>query len=156
MDECCDLCQQHELNRSEEVSKNCIDFNKSQEKNQVFLEFFNLTGILGERLFDVFDTKQDNVINFDKFVTGLAWVMRKNYLTKFSKKNIEHYNRGTMKEKIDMLFEMYALNGQSYITKEQLQAIFFSLVTPTSGIFYSDDPIRIIGVSKVNYKKKIK
>ncbi|ETO15226.1 asparagine rich protein [Reticulomyxa filosa] len=110
------------------ILKNRIRFNSFVF--EVFLEFFNLPVILGERLFDVFDTKQDDMINFDKF-----------------------YNRGTMKEKIDMLFEMYALNGQSYITKEQLQAVFFSLVTPTSGIFYSDDPIRVIGGSKVNCKK---
>ncbi|ETO24410.1 hypothetical protein RFI_12746 [Reticulomyxa filosa] len=54
-----------------------------------------------------------------------------------------------MKDKIDMLFEMYALNGQEYITKEQLRVVLFSLVTPTSSIFYSDDPTRTIGGSKV-------
>ena len=41
---------------------------------ETFLECFSLPGILGERLFDVFDTKKNGVIDFEEFVNGLARV----------------------------------------------------------------------------------
>ena len=39
-----------------------------------FIEYFNLPGILSDRLFDVFDYKQTKNIDFEEFVSGLARV----------------------------------------------------------------------------------
>ena len=39
-----------------------------------FIEYFNLPGILNDRLFDVFDYKQTKAIDFEEFVSGLARV----------------------------------------------------------------------------------
>ncbi|ETO22970.1 asparagine rich protein [Reticulomyxa filosa] len=118
----------------QDLVKRSPDKNMSKE---VFLDYFNLPGILGERLFDVFDTKKDGVINFDEFVTGLA-----------------RYNRGTVEDKIDMLFEMYGLDGQEFITKEELGMVLFSLVTPTTSIFYSDSSTRTVDGTPVQWSKQ--
>ncbi len=37
-----------------------------------FLRLFNISGMLSERLFKVFDVDQDGVINFGEFLDGLA------------------------------------------------------------------------------------
>ena len=86
---------------------------------ETFLDYFALPGILGERLFAVFDTKKNGVIDFEEFVNGLA-----------------RYNRGSIQDKIDMLFELYDLDGQAYVTKEELSIILFSLITPTTALFF--------------------
>ncbi|ETO27466.1 hypothetical protein RFI_09663, partial [Reticulomyxa filosa] len=128
-----------------------ISPDKSMSK-EVFLDYFNLPGILGERLFDVFDTKKDGVIKFDAF-------KKKNQSDTFSY-TLEQYNRGSMNEKIDMLFEMYGLDGQECITKEELGMVLFSLVTPTTSIFYDGGTNRTIdgtpGKGKHLSKKKKK
>ena len=59
-----------------------------------FLRFFNMPGMLGERLFQVFDRKQNGVIEWEEFVAGLA-----------------DFCRGTMDDKITLLFRMYDLTG---------------------------------------------
>jgi Ca2+-binding EF-hand superfamily protein len=61
-----------------------------------FLRFFSMPGMLGERLFQVFDRRQNGVIEWEEFVAGLA-----------------DFCRGTMDEKILLLFRMYDLTGGS-------------------------------------------
>ena len=45
---------------------------------ETFLQYMPLNGLLGDRLFDVFDTSGDGYIDFDEFVTGLAQMGRGN------------------------------------------------------------------------------
>ena len=44
---------------------------KTMDKS-TFLEFFPLPGLLGERLFTMFDRKNTGVIDYDEFMCGLA------------------------------------------------------------------------------------
>ena len=55
----------------QDLAKRSPDETMSKE---TFLQYFALPGILGERLFAVFDKKKDGVIHFDEFVSGLARV----------------------------------------------------------------------------------
>jgi Ca2+-binding EF-hand superfamily protein len=80
---------------------------------ETFLEVFGLPGILGERLFKAFDTKKTQNIDFDEFVSGLAG-----------------YVRGSTSDKMDMLFTLFDLDAQGYITRNELQSVLFSLITP--------------------------
>merc|ERR1719419_830957 len=80
---------------------------------ETFLEVFRLPGFLGERLFKTFYTKKKGNINFGEFVTGLAG-----------------YVRGSTREKLDMLFTLFDLDSQGYITRKDLQSVLFSLITP--------------------------
>ena len=41
-----------------------------------FLRFFPLPGLLGERLFSVFDTKETGVIDFEEFLAGLSVIAK--------------------------------------------------------------------------------
>jgi Ca2+-binding EF-hand superfamily protein len=66
---------------------NCID-------RATFLKVFPLPGLLGERLFDVFDTSKRGVIDFDGFICGLAVCCR-----------------GSYEEKVRFLFKMWDLSG---------------------------------------------
>jgi len=87
---------------------------------ETFLQYFNLPGILGERLFAVFDAKKNGVIDFEEFVNGLA-----------------RYNRGSLQEKIEMLFQMYDMNGHQSVNPEELSLILYSVITPTTSLFYA-------------------
>eukprot|EP01084_Bolivina_argentea_P029426 54648_1 len=83
-----------------------------------FLEYFGLPGILGDRLFAVFDTEKNEVISWDEFLTGLA-----------------RYNKGSLQEKIDMLFEMYDMNAEQQVNREELSLMLYTVATPTISIF---------------------
>merc|ERR1719242_695393 len=124
----------------QDLAKRSPDETMSKE---TFLQYFALPGILGERLFAVFDKKKDGVIHFDEFVSGLA-----------------RYNRGDLQEKIEMLFEMYDMDGKQQVNPEELSLILYSVITPTTSLFYSatenergllqdKDTNRITHVSKV-------
>jgi len=80
---------------------------------ETFMQVFKLPGILADRLFDAFDTKRTKVIDFDEFVLGLA-----------------KYVRGDMNDKIEMLFKLFDMDTQGYVTKNELQTVLFSLITP--------------------------
>eukprot|EP01066_Platyproteum_vivax_P003168 Platyproteum_vivax@DN14058_c0_g1_i1.p1 len=68
-----------------------------------FLKYFPMPGVLGERLFAVFDRDSSNTIDFQEFFTGMALI----------------YN-GTLDEKRKLLFDMYDLDGNGVITREEL------------------------------------
>jgi len=76
-----------------------------------FLEFFAVPPILGERLFQVFDNKQTGVIDLTEFLDGLAT-----------------YAHGSSESKMQALFNIYDLNEEKAISKEELEMILFSLV----------------------------
>eukprot|EP01083_Nonionella_stella_P294196 1000339_1 len=82
-----------------------------------FTNMFNLPGIMGDRLFTVFDKKGDGKIHWEEFVIGLA-----------------SYSRGDIDEKIAMLFRMFDLNGENSVNKEELTTMLYSLMTPTSSL----------------------
>jgi hypothetical protein len=100
-----------------------------------FLRFFNLPGMMGERLFQVcretlflikrdkqmrvrschdlqvFDRKQNGVIEWEEFVAGLS-----------------DFCRGSLDEKIMLLFRMYDLTGDGHVSKEEFRTMLYSLV----------------------------
>ncbi|CEM02918.1 unnamed protein product [Vitrella brassicaformis CCMP3155] len=80
----------------------------SRSKNQTvdketFLRYFPLPGMLGERLFAVFDKDKNEGIDFQEFFTGLALIYH-----------------GSPDEKKKFLFDMYDLDENGYITREEL------------------------------------
>lgn len=68
-----------------------------------FLRVFPLPGILGERLFTLFDIDKSGVIDYEEFVVGLAM-----------------FCRGTQKERLQVMFSMYDLAGDNAIHKQEL------------------------------------
>eukprot|EP01084_Bolivina_argentea_P199544 341433_1 len=95
---------------------------------QTFLEYFSLPGILGDRLFAVFDTENNGVISWSEFLVGLA-----------------RYNKGSMEQKIDMLFEIYDMNSEQQVNREELSLMLYTVATPTMAIFTdsnSGNPIK--------------
>ena len=57
-----------------------------------FLNFFDLPGVVGERLFEVFDRKNNGVIDFEEFMEGYY---------KFA--------RGSTESKMEMMFQLFDL-----------------------------------------------
>jgi len=92
-----------------------------------FLSLFKLPGMLGERLFNFFDAyglvllsliqfrKKNGVIDLEEFLNGMRV-----------------YSRGSLDERLDMLFMMTDLAGDGVVHSEELTIILTSLITPSS------------------------
>ena len=61
---------------------------------KTFLKVFPLGGILGERMFTLFDVDESGVLDYEEFVVGLAF-----------------FCRGTQRERLRIMFNMYDLAG---------------------------------------------
>ena len=85
-----------ELTRQSSTSGDRVD--KSS-----FLRYFPLPGMMGERLFSVFDRDGNGSIDFPEFLTGLTMIYH-----------------GTMEDKKKFLFDMYDLDGNGEISKDEL------------------------------------
>lgn len=79
---------------------------------EIFLQYFPLTGLLGDRLFAQFDVKGNGLIDFDEFVTGLAVC-----------------SRGTMDDKIHFIFNMYDTSHDNTVSKEELTCLLNQVPT---------------------------
>ena len=73
-----------------------------------FLKFFPLPGLLGERLFKVFDRKQTGVVDFEEFVCGLSACLK-----------------GTLEEKMRFIFQVYDLTGDNAVSREELATMLY-------------------------------
>jgi Ca2+-binding EF-hand superfamily protein len=71
-----------------------------------FLQYFPMTGLLGDRLFAQFDVKKTGYLDLDEFVIGLA-----------------SFCRGTLDEKIHFLFNMYDTCHNNTVSKEELTTL---------------------------------
>ena len=68
-----------------------------------FLKVFPLPGILGERLFTLFDVDGSGVLDYEEFICGLAL-----------------FCRGSQEERLRVMFNMYDLAGDGAIHKKEL------------------------------------
>jgi Ca2+-binding EF-hand superfamily protein len=73
---------------------------------ETFLQYFPVTGLLGERFFVQFDQKSNGVIDFDEFITGLSVSCR-----------------GTVDEKIHFLFNMYDVGKTGSVSKIEMSTL---------------------------------
>ena len=90
-----------------------------------FLQFFNLPviltqGLLGERLFELFDTKNTGLIDFEEFVEGL-----------------EKSCRTEADGKCKLLFYLYDLKSDGFIDKSELVAMIHNCLDQTKAIVSS-------------------
>jgi len=82
-----------------------------QMSKETFLSVYKFPGIMGERLFKVFDGDKSGFVNFEEFVTGL-----------------QKFFRGSVEDKADMIFEMYDLNDNGCVDKKELSTMLHSLI----------------------------
>eukprot|EP00467_Chlorarachnion_reptans_P008057 CAMPEP_0114534416 /NCGR_PEP_ID=MMETSP0109-20121206/27827_1 /TAXON_ID=29199 /ORGANISM="Chlorarachnion reptans, Strain CCCM449" /LENGTH=785 /DNA_ID=CAMNT_0001717825 /DNA_START=168 /DNA_END=2524 /DNA_ORIENTATION=+ len=87
-----------------------------------FAAFFKLPGIIGELLYNVFDRDRNGAIDQSEFVNGLA-----------------RYYRGTLEEKLSMLFSMYDSAERKSLSKLELTTLMHSLVTPEAALAANAD-----------------
>ena len=73
---------------------------------ETFLQYFPMTGLLGDRLFAQFDFKKTGYLDLDEFVIGLA-----------------SFCRGTLDDKIHFLFNMYDTMHNNTVSKEELTTL---------------------------------
>lgn len=73
---------------------------------ETFLQYFPMTGLLGERLFVQFDVKKTGYIDIDDFVSNLAQVCR-----------------GSMEDKMRFLFNMYDTSHDNTVSKQELTTL---------------------------------
>ncbi|GFE54399.1 calcium dependent kinase CDPK7 [Babesia ovis] len=73
---------------------------------ETFLQFFNLPGLWGERLFKYFDKNESGYVDFCEFITGVALCCR-----------------GTRSEKINVLFHVFNLHDNGKVEKSELLAM---------------------------------
>ncbi|CBN79428.1 n/a [Ectocarpus siliculosus] len=73
---------------------------------ETFLQYLPLPGLLGERLFAVFDKKSSGEIDYEEFVCGLAVTCR-----------------GSWEEKVEFIFNLYDIHGQGAVNRDELAAL---------------------------------
>ncbi|CAM9330850.1 unnamed protein product, partial [Sphacelaria rigidula] len=73
---------------------------------ETFLQYFPLPGLLGERLFAVFDKKCSGEIDYEEFVCGLAVTCR-----------------GSWEEKVEFIFNIYDVHQQGAVNRDELAAL---------------------------------
>jgi len=78
---------------------------------ETFLSVYKLPGILGERVFKVFDKKKSGVIDFEEFLLGL-----------------QKFVRGSVEDKAKMIFDMCDLNDSGFVDSCELSTILHSLI----------------------------
>jgi Ca2+-binding EF-hand superfamily protein len=76
-----------------------------------FVEYFQLPGHLGDKLFNMLDAKRTGYINYDEFVEGLA-----------------HYSTQSPHEKLEMLFRLYDINGDNALSRVELTTMVASML----------------------------
>jgi len=77
---------------------------------QTFLHYFPLDGLLGQRLFGIFDTNSDEKINAGEFLSGISLCLR-----------------GTMADKCNLLFRMFDLDEDEGVSEDEL----YRMLKPT-------------------------
>lgn len=90
---------------------------------EIFLQYFPLTGLLGDRLFAQFDVKGNGLIDLDEFVTGLAVC-----------------SRGSVDDKIHFIFNMYDTSHDNTVSKEELTTLLNQVPT---------DVLHMAGINEV-------
>jgi Ca2+-binding EF-hand superfamily protein len=88
---------------------------------RTFLRVFQLPGMLGERLYAVFDRKKKECVEFEDFLWGLSQIVR-----------------GTRDEKLKFLFAMYDLNEGGTIEKPELTNMLNSEVFAAHSLLEDD------------------
>eukprot|EP01135_Chromosphaera_perkinsii_P004002 Nk52_evm15s266 gene=Nk52_evmTU15s266 len=90
-----------------------------------FLQWLPLPGVLGERVFAVFDSDQDGVISLEEFFRGMAVCLK-----------------GSHSEKYDFVFKVYCLQGrlQEGICAQELKTMLVSLYLSRDELFHKGPP----------------
>eukprot|EP01125_Pyxidicula_operculata_P016501 TRINITY_DN5686_c0_g1_i2.p1 TRINITY_DN5686_c0_g1~~TRINITY_DN5686_c0_g1_i2.p1 ORF type:complete len:197 (-),score=40.48 TRINITY_DN5686_c0_g1_i2:107-697(-) len=89
-------------------------------------------GVLQDLVFNAFDKDKDGVITFKEFCVGLSVLLK-----------------GTPEEKLEFSFSTYDLNGDGFITRDDLETIVFSMqplvgqLTMYNGKKY-DSPLQLV------------
>mmetsp|Transcript_16369 Transcript_16369/g.27024 ORF Transcript_16369/g.27024 Transcript_16369/m.27024 type:complete len:714 (-) Transcript_16369:135-2276(-) len=78
---------------------------------KTFLNYVDFHGMFGERLFDAFDTKKNNLIDLEEFLTGIT-----------------RFLNGSNQEKIQLLFKMFDLRSNDKITLDELRTMVYSML----------------------------
>ena len=109
---------------------------KTMDKRD-FLTLFNLPGMLGERLFTVFDTKSTGVIDYEEFINGIKYFMT-----------------GNIETKLSLVFQMYDLAGDGVVNPQELKTMLLSLVEGPSMLFNSSLSSSSSSSSQKQYEEK--
>ena len=97
----------HELKELKIKFKTLAELSKGPTVDKkTFLKVFPLGGILGERMFTLFDVDESGVLDYEEFVVGLAF-----------------FCRGTQRERLRIMFNMYDLAGDGSIHKQELSIL---------------------------------
>jgi Ca2+-binding EF-hand superfamily protein len=80
-----------------------LQSNGSGIDKSTFLSYFQLPGLLGERLLNLFDENRDGTIDANEFITSLATCCR-----------------GSLDARLMFMFKLYDLNSDGFVSKEEL------------------------------------
>lgn len=95
---------------------------------ETFLRFFsNVPGLVGERLFHVFDSKKDGMVDFEEFLQGLKII-----------------SRGSHMEKVEFLFQIFDMDANKRVSFSELEAL---LATISDALKAREDKSELNGIS---------
>ncbi|MES1916901.1 MAG: hypothetical protein MHM6MM_008675 [Cercozoa sp. M6MM] len=100
------------------------DWSRLRIDKATFLTLFDLPGLLGERLFAVFDRKRNQKLDFEEFIFGLS-----------------RFARGNAEERLEFVWRMWSFD-HGRVTEVELRALLCSLVSACYEDFEAADLLR--------------
>jgi serine/threonine-protein phosphatase 2B regulatory subunit len=76
---------------------------KKEIDKDIFLSYFQLPGLLGERLLTVFDENRNGCVDVREFISSLAVCCR-----------------GSLDERLKFMFKLYDFNDDGFVSKDEL------------------------------------
>ena len=117
-----------------------INKNKRQDliglTKLIFSKYYSLPGIIGDRLFRVFDIKGNDILEFSEFKKGMNILFCGNY---------ENYLR--------FFFDFYDFDGNVKISKEDIRVVLSYITDSNEGLIENEKSLN--SKTNLNYKDKI-
>ena len=105
----------------------------------IFSKYYSLPGIIGDRLFRVFDLKGNDILEFSEFKTGMNILFCGKY---------ENYLR--------FFFDFYDFDGNGKISKEDIRVVLSYITDSNEGILENEKSLNTkTNITNTNYKDKI-